>query len=264
MITLPIYQIDAFTSEVFGGNPAAVCPLAEWLPEALMQRIAAENNLAETAFFVPQGPEFGIRWFTPEIEVDLCGHATLATAHVILNELGWPTPHLHFHSKSGLLKVYRRGHLLELDFPATPPQVAPAPAHLLEGLGGHPAQILRSKFDYLAVFATEAEVLALQPDFRLLGKVTTRGIMATAPGTDCDFVSRFFAPAAGINEDPVTGSAHCALVPYWAEKLGKKQLYARQLSKRRGELWCELAPNDRVKMAGDTVLYLKGEIKVTL
>ncbi|MCU0448845.1 MAG: PhzF family phenazine biosynthesis protein [Bernardetiaceae bacterium] len=263
MITLPIYQVDAFASRLFGGNPAAVCPLAEWLPDDLMQQIAAENNLAETAFFVPQGRDFGIRWFTPELEVDLCGHATLATAHVILNELGWPESYLHFHSKSGLLKVHRKDQLLELDFPATPPQEAPAPAHLLEGLGARPVYLLRSKFDYLAVYATEAEVLALRPDFGQLGQVATRGIIVSAPGTNCDFVSRFFGPGAGINEDPVTGSAHCALVPYWAERLGKKRLHAWQLSKRRGELWCELA-HDRVKMAGNTVLYLQGEIKVTL
>jgi PhzF family phenazine biosynthesis protein len=261
MPTIAIYQVDAFTDQLFGGNPAAVCPLDVWLPEAQMQAIAAENNLAETAFFIPRGREFDLRWFTPTVEVDLCGHATLATAHVILNELGHPDNFVHFHSRSGLLKVHRRNHLLELDFPATPPTPAPTPDGLVLALGQPPREVLRTKFDYCCVYDTAEEVLALAPDFGLLKKLGGRGIIATAPGADCDFVSRFFAPAAGIDEDPVTGSAHCALVPYWAEVLGHHKLHARQVSQRGGELWCDLA-GDRVKMAGASVLYLRGEILV--
>jgi len=260
-MNLAIYQIDAFTSHVFGGNPAAVCPLASWLPDAQLQAIAAENNLAETAFFAPRGREFDIRWFTPAVEVDLCGHATLATAHLILNELGHPDNFVHFHSRSGLLKVHRRDHLLELDFPSTPPAPTPVPERLIEALGLAPREVLRSKFDYLCVYADQAEVMSLSPDFGVMKKVPTRGIIATAAGTNCAFVSRFFAPLAGIDEDPVTGSAHCALVPYWAAVLGKHKLHARQVSKRGGELWCDLA-GDRVKMAGQSVLYLRGEITI--
>lgn len=261
VMKLAIYQVDAFTSQRFGGNPAAVCPLEDWLTDAQMQAIAAENNLAETAFFIPNGREFDLRWFTPTVEVDLCGHATLATAHVILNELGHPDNYLHFHSRSGLLKVHRKDHLLELDFPATPPAPAPAPEGLVEGLGLAPREVLRSKFDYLCVYGSAEEVLALAPDFRRLAQVPARGVIATAPGHDCAFVSRFFAPASGIDEDPVTGSAHCALVPYWASVLGKHKLHARQVSRRGGELWCDLA-GDRVRMAGDCVRYLRGEIWV--
>jgi len=258
MHQLPIYQIDAFTNKIFGGNPAAVCPLEEWLPEAVMQAIAAENNLAETAFFVPKGREFEIRWFTPEVEVDLCGHATLAAAYVVLNELGCPDDYVHFHSKSGLLKVYRKNDLLELDFPSRPPRPAEYPPELISGLGAVPQYILRSR-DYVCVYETAEEVVALKPHFEELAKLDVLGIIATAPGTDADFVSRFFAPSAGINEDPVTGSAHSTLIPYWADRLGKHKMFARQISKRGGELFCELH-GERVRIGGYAALYLKGEI----
>lgn len=258
MQRIPIYQIDAFTRKVFGGNPAAVCPLEEWLPEAVMQAIAAENNLAETAFFVPRGREFEIRWFTPEVEVDLCGHATLAAAYVILNELGSPNNYVHFHSQSGLLKVYRKHDYLELDFPSRPPQPAEYPPGLIAGLGATPQHILRSR-DYVCVYETVEEVAALEPRFEELAKLDVLGIIATAPGTDADFVSRFFAPGAGVNEDPVTGSAHSTLIPYWAERLGKQKMFARQISKRGGELFCELH-GERVRIGGYAVPYLKGEI----
>lgn len=257
---IPIYQIDAFTGKVFGGNPAAVCPLEEWLPDDTMQAIAAENNLAETAFFIPHGREFEIRWFTPEVEIDLCGHATLAAAYVILNELEHPDNYVHFRSQSGLLKVYRKHDYLELDFPSRPPQPAEYPPGLIAALGVAPLHILRAR-DYLCVFETEKEVAALQPQFDELAKLDALGIIATAPGTRADFVSRFFAPAVGVNEDPVTGSAHSTLIPYWAERLGKHKMFAQQISKRGGELFCELH-GERVRIGGYAVRYMKGEICV--
>lgn len=261
-MTIPIYQVDAFTDRLFGGNPAAVCPLSEWLPANTMQQIAKENNLAETAFFIKQGPDFGLRWFTPELEIDLCGHATLATAHVIFTQLGEERSVIRFHTqKSGVLTVSREGELYTLDFPSRIPEKCEVPAGLLEALGGPvPKAILRSR-DYLLVYETEADVAALQPDFNALNKIDAIGFIVTAPSDQCDFVSRFFAPKVGINEDPVTGSAHCNLIPYWAEKFGKNKLHAYQISDRRGELWCELN-GDRVLMTGKAVTYLKGEIFV--
>ncbi|WP_448517968.1 PhzF family phenazine biosynthesis protein [Rhodoflexus sp.] len=260
MQRIPIYQIDAFTNKIFGGNPAAVCPLEQWLPESVMQSIAAENNLAETAFFVPRGREFEIRWFTPEVEVDLCGHATLAAAHVILYELECPNNYVHFHSQSGLLKVYRKSNYLELDFPSRLPQPAEYPPGLIAGLGAAPQHILRSR-DYLCVYDTEEEVAALTPQFNELAKLDVLGIIVTAPGKNVDFVSRFFAPRTGVSEDAVTGSSHSTLIPYWAERLGKSKMFARQISKRGGELFCELH-GDRVRIGGHAVCYLKGEITV--
>jgi PhzF family phenazine biosynthesis protein len=254
----PCYQVDAFTSEVFHGNPAAVCPLPAWLPDARLQNIATENNLSETAFVVPRGEEFDLRWFTPTLEMDLCGHATLAAAFVLFTKQKFSGNVIRFHSRSGLLTVKRAGDILTLDFPSRPPQPCALPETLASGLGAKPAIVLKSR-DYLAVFASAAEVRALRPDFAALKKLDCLGIIATAPGDDCDFVSRFFAPAAGVDEDPVTGSAHCTLIPYWAARLGKNKLFARQISQRGGELFCELA-GDRVHIGGKAVLYLRGEI----
>jgi len=267
---LPFYWVDAFTSKVFAGNPAGVVPLESWPADALMQRIAFENGLAETAFFVRTGPDrFHLRWFTPAVEIELCGHATLATAFTLFHQLGQGGDVITFDSRSGPLVVSRRGDRLELDFPSQPPAPVPPSDQLTQALGRAPALFLRSKVRWLCVFATAADVVALKPDHALLAKIAPGRITITAPGEDCDFVSRTFVPEAGIPEDPVTGSAHCTLVPYWADRLGQTKLHARQVSARGGELWCELAPSagsgqaaDRVKMAGHAVLYLKGELTV--
>jgi PhzF family phenazine biosynthesis protein len=258
---LEIFQVDAFTREAFHGNPAAIVPLEQWLPWETMLAIAAENNLAETAFFVRKGDRFELTWFTPEVEIDLCGHATLASAFVIWNELGFEGDEIAFDTpKSGTLTVTRDGELMTLDFPSRPAGETDIPEGLAQALGGTPQKVLRSR-DYLAVFDTEAEVLALRPDFRAITELGVHAVIVTAPGDTSDFVSRFFAPSVGVDEDPVTGSAHCTLIPYWAEQLGKNELYARQISKRGGELFCKLQ-GDRVKIAGNAVLYLKGEIYV--
>jgi PhzF family phenazine biosynthesis protein len=257
---LPIYQADAFTDTLFGGNPAAVCPLDEWLPDATMQQIAIENNLAETAFFVKTDKGYLLRWFTPEYEIDLCGHATLATAHILFTELGYAGPTIHFATvKAGVLTVTRDGDKYTLDFPSRPPQPTPIPEGLLAALGmPEPLEYLQSR-DYFLVYGTEEEIVNCKPDHSLLAKFDVVGVIITSPGKQVDFVSRFFAPAAGVPEDPVTGSAHCNLIPYWAGKLDKNVLHAYQLSARKGELWCELK-GDRVLMAGKAVTYLKGEI----
>ena len=258
-MTIPIYQVDAFTEKLFGGNPAAICPLDEWLPTPQMQKIAAENNLAETAFFIPVGNDFELRWFTPEVEIDLCGHATLATAHVLFTILEYEREVIHFHTlKAGTLSVHRNGDKYMMDFPSRLPEATEAPSGMVEAIGGNPTEILRSR-DYFLVYETESDVLALKPNFFALGKIDSIGFIATAPGDKCDFVSRFFAPSAGIHEDPVTGSAHCNLIPYWANRLGKENMHAYQISARRGELWCQLK-GDRVLMSGRAVTYLKGEI----
>jgi PhzF family phenazine biosynthesis protein len=260
MLSIPIYQVDAFSDKLFGGNPAAVCPLKEWLPAPQMQKIALENNLAETAFFIPMGKDFEIRWFTPESEVDLCGHATLATAHVLFSHLNFEGDTIHFHTlNAGTLTVSCHDDLYTLNFPSRVPQSCEVPAGLIEALGGKkPVAVLRSR-DYFIVYETEADVLALKPNFAALSRIESLGFVVTAPGDNSDFVSRFFAPSAGIDEDPVTGSAHCNLIPYWAERLGKFKLHAYQVSTRRGELWCE-NKGDRVLMSGKAVTYLKGEI----
>jgi PhzF family phenazine biosynthesis protein len=229
-----------------------------WLPDSVLQNIAANNNLAETAFTVPRGNDFDLRWFTPTVEMDLCGHATLAAAFVLFNERALQGGEVHFHSRSGVLTVTRADDLLTLDFPSRPPTTCVAPEALLRGLGTEPVEVLKAR-DYLAVFANEAEVQALQPDFAALATLDCLGIIATAPGGNCDFVSRFFAPGAGVNEDPVTGSAHCTLIPYWARRLDKTKLFARQVSQRGGELICELA-GERVRIGGKAALYLRGEI----
>jgi len=256
---LPIYIADAFTAELFGGNPAAICPLDEWLPEALMQKLAAENNLAETAFIVKEVNGYRIRWFTPAVEVKLCGHATLATAHVFYTELGYTENELLLNSLSGVLRVTRKSDgVYTLDFPADAPKPVDAiPSELFEGLGIDSAEVYKSSFDYFVVLPSQRDVEALHPDFKTLAKVGERGVIVTAKGDEADFISRFFAPQSGIDEDPVTGSAHTSLVPYWAEKLGKTTLTAIQISKRRGYLDCELK-GDRVLMSGQAVTYMQG------
>lgn len=258
---IPYFQVNAFTTSPFGGNPAGVCPLEDWLPAPLLQQIAAENNLSETAFFVPACPNvFELRWFTPTVEVDLCGHATLASAHVIFNELRHPSAKLGFQTRSGRLGVARRGASLELDFPSRPPVACAAPETLVQALGAVPREVLKSR-DYLALFDSPAQVAALRPDMDQLSRVDSLGVIATAQGGGVDFVSRFFAPRAGVPEDPVTGSAHCTLIPFWAGRLGKTELVARQISHRGGELSCRLA-GERVGIAGEAVVYCRGELEV--
>lgn len=269
---LPLFWVDAFTDRVFSGNPAAVIPLDAWLPDATMQQIAFENGLSETAFFVRTGADrFHLRWFSPPVEIDLCGHATLASAFVLFRQLGITASQIVFDSRSGPLTVRRRADdKLELDFPATPP--APETDRnvidaVADALGQSPQWIGRSRFDLLAVLRDAEAVRTLKPDFARVSALGGRGLIVTAQGdATCDFVSRFFAPQTGIPEDPVTGSAHCALLPYWSERLGRTTLHARQVSKRGGELWCDYAragatsAEDRVKIAGRAVLYLRGEI----
>jgi predicted PhzF superfamily epimerase YddE/YHI9 len=257
---IPYFEVDAFTDRLFGGNPAGVCLLERWLPDEVMQAIAAENNFSETAFLVPRGADFDLRWFTPAIEIDLAGHPTLASAFVLFNEGKVAGERVRFHSRSGRLTVTRKGDVLELDFPSRPPVPCVVPDALFRGLGKKTVEVLKSR-DYLAVFATEADVRSLQPDFDALRKLDTLGVIATATGNDSDFVSRFFAPAAGINEDPVTGSAHCTLIPYWSQRLDKMKLFAHQISRRGGELFCE-QKGDRVRIGGKAVLYLRGEIEL--
>jgi PhzF family phenazine biosynthesis protein len=254
------FQVDAFTTNIFNGNPAAVCILDKWLDETLMQKIAEENNLSETAFVVKQNQNYGIRWFTPKIEVDLCGHATLASAHVLF-EFYYPTQNnLTFISLySGILKVEKEKGYLILDFPIGEFQEIRAPPELIEGLGGEPVESYKGKTDYMFVYSDQEEIERLNPDFHLLSKSDSRGIIVTAEGNDVDFVSRFFAPSYGINEDPVTGSAHTLLTPYWIKRLNKQELVAIQLSKRKGFLKCKL-DNDRVIIAGKAQTYLIGDI----
>lgn len=258
---LPIYQIDAFAGELFAGNPAAVVPLERWIDDALLQSIATENNLSETAFFIPVGAHYELRWFTPSAEVRLCGHATLASAHVIYNELGDQSDRLQFETLSGTLSVEREGETLLMDFPARFPELCPAPDGIAESLGREPVECYMAGDDYLMVFDRESDIPAINPDFRALGRLECRGVIVTAPGESADFVSRFFAPAVGVPEDPVTGSAHCALAPYWADRLGKKRVRGFQLSRRGGEVVCEVR-DDRVGLAGRTVKYLEGHIFV--
>lgn len=256
---IPIYQVDAFANELFKGNPAAICTLESWLPDAVMQQLAAENNLSETAFIVPADKHFHIRWFTPATEVKLCGHATLAAAHVFYTELGYKQPVIHFNSKSGMLSVtMEQNGWLTLNFPANNPiQSTDIPPGLLEGLGIGNAPVYFAAFDYMVVLDNEQAILDLQPEFRTLATVKARGVIATAPGSDTDFVSRCFYPQSGIDEDPVTGSAHTITVPYWASVFNKSSLTAMQLSKRGGYLRCTLS-GDRVLMSGQAITYLKG------
>ncbi|MEO0793707.1 MAG: PhzF family phenazine biosynthesis protein [Verrucomicrobiota bacterium] len=257
---IPLYQIDAFTDRPFKGNPAAVCPLEEWLPEEMLQAIAEENNLAETAFYVLEEAGYRIRWFTPVKEVDLCGHATLAAARVLLDHGCSDKSAVEFQSNSGPLRVLREQERLTLDFPSVPASPCEVPVALEDGLGVSPEACL-SAADYLVVLSSAEAVAGLDPDFRRLKDLDLRGVIVTGPGESEDFVSRFFAPNFGIDEDPVTGSAHCTLAPYWADRLGKKDLSAKQISKRTGNLWCRVA-GDRVFISGHTAAYLQGMIQI--
>jgi predicted PhzF superfamily epimerase YddE/YHI9 len=261
-VRLPYYQVDAFTSQTFRGNPAGVCILTDWLPDPVLQRIAAENNLSETAFFIRQDGFFHLRWFTPAMEVDLCGHATLAPAFVLFAELGHADEIVRFQTRSGWLSASRHGDLVELDFPARPPLPCAIPDDLVAGLGRKPQAVLRSR-DFVAVFESEAEVASITPDFARLARLDCLGTIVTAPGANSDFVSRFFAPRAGVPEDPVTGSSHSSLIPFWAARLGKPELFARQISQRGGELYCR-SLGERVAIGGRAVIYSRGELEVPL
>jgi PhzF family phenazine biosynthesis protein len=259
---IPIYQVDAFTSQRFCGNPAAVCLLNDWPDDRHLQDIATENNLSETAFLVPNQDGYDLRWFTPLTEVALCGHATLASAYILFELLDWPAATICFQTRqSGKLLVTRKDGLLEMDFPARPPYPRKTPANLLEALGIEWANVLGSEEDLLVVLRQEKDVKAVIPEFGRLAQIDCRGIIVTATSEECDFVSRFFGPRVGVDEDPVTGSAHCVLAPYWANRLGKLRLFARQVSKRGGELFCEYK-NERVTIAGKAVLYLEGSITI--
>ena len=257
---LPIFQIDAFAEAPFQGNPAAVCPLENWLPDAVLQSIAEENNLSETAFYVAKDDHYELRWFTPTKEVDLCGHATLAAAHVLLSSNHSAQSQVTFQSRSGPLRVFREDEQLTLDFPAQVGVACEVPAPMVEALGTRPLACYRA-MDYMAVFETEEEVVAMAPAFRKLTALDLRGVIVTSPGKTSDFVCRFFAPKYGIDEDPVTGSAYCTLAPYWAERLGKSTMHARQLSKRTGTIRCRVE-GQRVFISGRTVVYLEGSIQI--
>lgn len=261
---LRLFQTDAFTESVFGGNPAAVCPLQEWLPDDILQKIAAENFLPETAFFVPSDNknEFDLRWFTPDIEMDLCGHATLAAAHILFNHLGFTADDIVFHSASGDLKVSRKKDLLTLDFPARIPEPAVLPDNILDAIGYEPLHTFKAR-DYLLVFDSEEMIRKIQPDKTLLDRINLDpgGVIITARGRQVDFVSRFFTPQASIMEDPVTGSAHCSLIPYWSKVLNKKEMTALQLSSRMGKLYC-VDQGNRVLISGYARTYLEGNVTI--
>ncbi|AMO93262.1 phenazine biosynthesis, PhzF family protein [Collimonas fungivorans] len=257
---LKLFQVDAFSVTTLGGNPAAVCPLDEWLPDEKLQAIAAENNVAETAYFVRTGDSYHLRWFTPEVEVDLCGHATLAASWVLFNELSVEAEALHFNTRGGELRVSRRGSSLAMDFPATVPRRCEPPPELLAALGIKTAEVLEAR-DYIVVVKSEAEVASISPNFASLKDVTTFGVSVTAKGKDFDFISRWFGPRIGVNEDITTGAAHTWLAPYWAERLGKQVLTAEQGGKRKGQLTCEVL-GDRVLLIGAASTYLKGIIEV--
>ncbi len=266
---IPLFQIDAFTGRVFGGNPAAICPLESWLDAETMQAIAAENNLSETAFFVANGADYDIRWFTPTMEIDLAGHPTLATAHVIFEHLEGGRNKVLFHTQIGdTLTITRDGDRIAMDFPSRPPTPRAGLDGMAAALGAEPAEVLAAR-DGFAVFESEEQVRALAPDMARVAEIDVMGVIATAPGTDagsdsdtaCDFVSRFFAPGAGVPEDPVTGSAHATLIPYWAKRLGKSELFARQISARGGELWCQ-DRGGRVTIAGQAVTYMQGTLRL--
>ncbi len=260
MTTLDCYQIDAFTPRVFHGNPAAVVPLRQWLPDDLLQAIAQENNLSETAFFLPRGDGYHLRWFTPGTEVKLCGHATLATAHLLFSELGHVGEQIRFHTLSGELVVERDGSGYRMRFPRRDPVAAVLDPYLCAAMGRKPEEQWEAGEDTLLLYPDRAALEALQPDFARLAEVDTRGVIATAPGEgEYDFHSRFFAPAVGVNEDPVTGSAHCALTPFWAEKLGRNELNALQCSARQGWIRCTLL-DDGVWLQGQAVLYARGTL----
>lgn len=261
---LTLYQVDAFTDKLFGGNPAAVIPLKEWIDESMMQKLAMENNLSETVFFVESDKpdtDFEIRWFTPVLEINLCGHATLASAFILFEKLHFSKQTIRFDCKSGLLAVTKSNGLIEMDFPAWKPQLSKNDDRdLIEALGNPKVVSISKSRDVLVELENEKAVICCEPDFTALKKVGEK-VIVTAKGESSDFVSRFFAPVAGIDEDPVTGSAHSQLIPYWSEKLGKTKLHAKQLSQRGGELWCE-SLGERVKMGGKCVFYMKGEIEI--
>ena len=259
---LNLYQIDSFTDTPFEGNPAAVIPLKTWLPDNIMQSIAEENNLSETVFFVPKNKGFHIRWFTPKTEVDLCGHATLAAAYVLFNILGYNKERIEFESKSGTLTVLQKDNWLVMDLPAQPPIPCDVPDEIVKAFDKVPIECLRSE-DYIAVFETESDILSIKLDIDYLKKLDLRGVIITAKSRQYDFVSRFFAPKYGIDEDPVTGSAHTQLIPYWAHKLGKTNMQAKQVSSRGGEILCELY-NDRVLISGKAVKFLEGKIQLNI
>jgi PhzF family phenazine biosynthesis protein len=256
---IPIYQVDAFTDHLFGGNPAAVCPLDTWLPDPLMQQVAMENNLAETAFFVKHEKGFHIRWFTPTVEVDLCGHATLATAFVLFELLGFPGDTIDFTSRSGLLTVKRNKEGFTLDFPSDAVTSCTLPEVAVDSFGSQPVGSFKGKTDYMFLFESQQQIEAMHPDLGLLSTLECRGVIVTAKGDKTDFVSRFFGPQSGVPEDPVTGSAHTTLAPFWADRLEKKELTAIQLSPRRGHLWCRVQ-GERVEITGNARLYMTGEI----
>ena len=261
-MTYSIFQVDAFANQCFKGNPAAVVPLKDWLTEDALQHIASENNLSETAFFVPDGTDFHLRWFTPVAEVRLCGHATLASAHVLFQHLNFEGDIITFHTLSGPLSVARKENHYLMNFPADPiEKLEEIPLLLMEGLQTEIQEVWKGKDDYLAVLKNEPEVADLKPDFRALAQLGGRGVIASAPGQSTDFVSRCFYPAYGIDEDPVTGSAHTTMTPYWSKKLDKSELTARQISARTGDLICRLQ-GDRVELEGEAVTFLKGEIYV--
>ena len=257
---LPIYQIDAFAEKAFEGNPAAICPLSEWLHDEVMQSIAQENNLSETAFFVPIEDGFHIRWFTPIAEVDLCGHATLASAHVIFSHLGFKENVINFQSKSGLLTVEKNEELLIMNFPSQPPASCKVPDEIRNAFQAAPIECLKSE-DYIVVFGGEEEIASARPNLFELSKLDLRGVVITSKSNKYDFIARFFAPKYGINEDPVTGSAYTQLMPYWSRILGVTKLHAKQVSRRGGEVFCELA-GDRVSIAGKAITYMLGEIEI--
>jgi predicted PhzF superfamily epimerase YddE/YHI9 len=260
---LSVFHVDAFTTQRFRGNPAAVCPLTGWLDDDLLQAVAAENNLSETAFFIPFGNGYELRWFTPRCEAKLCGHATLASAFVLLQILETERDSVRFQTRfSGALTVCRDGDLLAMDFPLSAPWAClEPPAMLIAGLGKTPVTVVQIEDIYFAAYAREEEVRGVHPDFRLLEKLHPAGVAISAPGEDADFVSRYFAPSYGVPEDPVTGSTHCSLAPYWGQRLGKKKLHARQISERGGELWCEVK-GERVILKGNAVLTLRGELLI--
>lgn len=257
----PIYQVDAFTSTLYTGNPAAVCPLEYWLDDNLMQLIARENNLSETAFIVPDGAHYQIRWFTPNTEVDLCGHATLASAFILFEVLGYTGKQIAFKSKSGLLTVRKEGDLLQMDFPALPFSKIDATQELINAITLKPDELYQSTFDLLCIFNDAKLVEQAKPDLDALVKLSCRGIILSAPSLDGGIYSRCFYPGCDVPEDPVTGSAHCVIAPYWCARLNKKKIHARQGGARQGELWCEVREN-RVLLLGYSQLYLQGEILV--
>lgn len=259
---IKIYQVDAFSENIFGGNPAAICPLTEWLPDELLLNIAKENNLAETAYFIKNGERFHLRWFTPEIEMDLCGHATLASSHVIFNHLGYDKKQIVFDSMSGELIVSKQDDLLQMDFPSRNPEPSEVPQVILDSMSIPPLEVRKAR-DYFLIYDNEEDIRNLVVNEATLSSIDTGtgGIICTARGKEVDFVSRFFTPGAAVFEDPVTGSAHCSLIPFWSEVLGKKEMIAHQVSSRQGELFCT-NEGERVKIAGRAITFLEGTIKV--